>query len=67
VYERLRKENRALGDLRNERGSVFNLAEIDNARGDTQQAIAPADRERLLAEGAALTPEAAIALALDEP
>jgi len=29
--------------------------------------LAPADRERLLAEGAALVPEAAIALAFDEP
>jgi predicted ATPase len=40
VYEQLRKEHRSAGNVRDERIATSNLAEIEHARGRTQQAIA---------------------------
>jgi predicted ATPase len=52
IFERLRREHHQLGNIRGEQGSAENLAEIEHARGHTQQAIAivretlPAARSR---------------------
>jgi len=40
VYEQLRKEHRSAGNVRDERIVIANLAEIEHARGKTQDAIA---------------------------
>jgi ATP/maltotriose-dependent transcriptional regulator MalT len=40
TYEQLRKENRALGNIRGEQNAALNLAELEHARGETQRAIA---------------------------
>jgi tetratricopeptide (TPR) repeat protein len=40
VYEQMRKEQRSAGNVRDERIAIANLAEIEHARGHTQQAIA---------------------------
>jgi predicted ATPase/class 3 adenylate cyclase len=40
VYEQMRKEQRSSGNVRDERIAMANLAEIEHARGRTQQAIA---------------------------
>jgi len=40
AFEQLRRESRALGNLRAERAYLLNLAEVEHARGSTPQAIA---------------------------
>jgi predicted ATPase len=40
TFEQLRKENRALGNIRGEQNAALNLAEVEHARRETQHAIA---------------------------